>query len=63
MAGQKLDFEAKLNTDHMTFIRTIQEKYNIPSEAKVMRVVMDYLIQTPDVHDNVFGVTRCLRCE
>ena len=63
LAGEKENYDIRLNVDQMSFIRNVKDKYNIPDESKVMRVVMDYLITSPDVHDTVFSQSRCLRCE
>ena len=62
MAGQKEKIDIELNEDHITFIRTIKDQYNISTESKVVRIVMDYLQENNDVHDIVFGEVRCLRC-
>ena len=40
----------------------MKEDYNIPTESKVMRIIMDYLQENNDVHDAVFKQIRCLRC-
>ena len=63
MAGEKHSIEFNLNNDQITFIRLMKDDYNIPDESKVIRIVMDYLLSNKDVHDTVFGQTRCLRCE
>ena len=63
MAGEKETYQIQLNPDQMGFIRNALGKYNIPDESKVVRIVMDYLISSPGVHDTVFSETRCLRCE
>lgn len=63
MAGPKETYEISLQPDQMAFIRSTKDKYNITDENKAFRVVMDYLITNPDVHDEVFGQRRCLRCE
>ena len=63
MAGEKQSIEINLNNDQITFIRLMKDDYNIPDESKVMRIVLDYLQSNKDVHDTVFGQTRCLRCE
>ena len=55
--------EIELNNDHVTFMRALKDNYNIPTESKVMRIIMDYLQENKDVHDTVFKQTRCLRCE
>lgn len=63
MAGGKQTIEIELNDDQVTFMRLMKDDYKIPSESKVMRIIMDYLQSNRDVHDTVFGQTRCLRCE
>ena len=63
MAGPKQTFEVELTPDQMAFIRSMKEKYQIVDESKAIRVIMDYLMTTQNVHDTVFGQTRCLRCE
>ena len=63
MASTKQTFEVQLNTDQMAFIRSMKDKYEIADESKTFRVVIDYLITTHNVHDEVFGKSRCLRCD
>ena len=63
MGGQKTTFELDLNTDHLAFIRSAKEKYDLADESKAIRIVMDYLMTNPGIHDTVFGEIRCLRCE
>ena len=63
MAGEKEVYEIRLNADQMAFIRSAKEKYNIRDESKTFRVVVDYLITNPGLHDEVFSQSRCLRCE
>ena len=63
MAGEKEVYEIRLQPDQMAFMRSAKEKYNIRDESKVFRAVVDYLITNPEVHDEVFGQSRCLRCE
>ncbi len=63
MAGPKEAYTIELNPDQMAFIRQAKAKYNLSSEDKAMRVVLDYLITSPGVHDSVFSEPRCLRCE
>ena len=63
MAGPKQSYTIELNSDQMAFIRQAKEKYNIASEDKAMRVVLDFLITSPDIHATVFSEPRCLRCE
>ena len=63
MAGPKETYEVELNADHMAFIRSMKEKYEIADDNKTFRIVIDYLMVTQKIHDAVFGQTRCLRCE
>ena len=63
MAGPKQTFEVQLTTDQMAFMRSMKEKYEIVDESKTFRVVIDYLMVTRDVHDAVFGQSRCFRCD
>ena len=63
MAGPKETYEVQLNPDQMAFIRSMKEKYEIADNSKTLRVVIDYLMVTQDVHDAVFGQSRCLRCD
>ena len=63
MAGDKQTFEVELNPDQMAFMRSMKEQFKIADESKTFRVVIDYLMVTKNVHDDVFGQTRCLRCE
>ena len=63
MAGPKEAYTIELNPDQMAFIRQAKERYNLASEDKAMRVVLDSLITSPDIHVTVFSEPRCLRCE
>ena len=63
MAGPKETYEVELNADQMAFMRSMQEKFQIADESKTFRVVIDYLMTARDVHGDIFGQTRCLRCE
>ncbi len=51
-----------MNPDQLAFVQAAKEKYNLADEGKVLRIVMDYLISNPDVHETVFTQVRCLRC-
>ena len=63
MASPKQTFEIELGTDQMAFIRSMKDKYEIVDESKTLRAVIDYLIGTRSVHDDVFGKRRCYRCD
>jgi hypothetical protein len=63
MAGAKQAFEFELTNDQMAFIRSAKDRYNIPDESKVLRIVVDYLLSNPDSHVSVFTEPRCLRCD
>ena len=63
MAGPKETYELELNSDQMGFIRLAKDKYGIPDESKVVRILVDYLLTNPGIQESVFTQTRCLRCE
>ena len=63
MAGAKQTYNIGLDTDQIAFIKSVIEKYDIPDESKVVRIMADYLMTQRDVLDTVFGETRCLWCE
>ncbi|MCH7841370.1 MAG: hypothetical protein IH963_08500 [Chloroflexi bacterium] len=63
MASPKQTFELELGTDQIAFIRSMKDKYDIVDEGKTLRAVIDYLIVTKNVHDDVFGKRRCFRCD
>lgn len=63
MSGVKESYAIDLNIDHMEFIRSTQDKYRIADESKVVRIALDYLFLNANLHDTVFGETRCRRCE
>ena len=62
MAGDKKVYQFELNSDQMDFLSSAKEKYAIPDESKVVRIMVDYLLSTPDIHSTVFDETRCLGC-
>ena len=63
MAGDKETYQIDLNEDQMGFIRSAQEKFKIRNESKVVRIILDYLQTSPDIHETVFDQVRCLRCD
>ena len=63
MAGPKQTYELELNSDQMGFIRSAKDRYGIPDESKVVRILVDYLLTNPGIHETVFTQTRCLRCD
>ena len=63
MAGPKETYTLQLNPDQMAYLRQAKEKYNLPTDDKALRVVLDYLITTPNIQDTIFTKPRCLRCE
>ena len=63
MASPKQTYEIELTTDQMAFIRSMKDRFDIADESKTFRVVIDYLMVTRNVHDDVFGKSRCFRCD
>ena len=63
MAGAKETYQFELTNDQIGFVRSAKEQYDIPDEGKVMRIIVDYLLSSPDIRNTVFNETRCLRCD
>ena len=63
MSKNKETYQVTLETDQMDFIHEAQERYDIPDEDKVLRIIMDYVLTSPDLHETIFTQTRCLRCD
>ncbi len=62
MAGAKDAYQIDLSAEQIAFFRSTQEKYDIPDESKVVRIMVDYLLSNPDIQATVFDETRCLWC-
>ena len=54
--------EVQLTPDQVMFIESLQEKYNIKSSDKVVRILLDYALTKPSEQDEIFTERRCLRC-
>lgn len=63
MGGTKQTYQIDLNPDHLAFLRSTKDKFDIADEGKVVRIMVDYLLTNPAIHNTVFGETRCLRCD
>lgn len=63
MMKNKESYQIILETDQMAFIREAKERYNIIDVDKVMRIIMDYVITSPELHTTIFTQQRCLRCD
>ena len=63
MAGTKTALTVDINAEHLGLINVSKDKYDIADEGKVVRIIMDYMITNPGIHDSVFKDVRCLRCE
>ena len=63
MSKNKETYQITLETEHMAFIQEVKERYDIADEDKVMRIVMDYVMTSPDLHATIFTQIRCLRCD
>lgn len=59
----KETYQITLETDQMAFIRGVKEQYKITDTDKAVRIIMDYVITSPELHETIFGQTRCLRCD
>ena len=54
--------EVQLNPDQVMFIESLQEKYNVKTSDKVVRILLDYALTKPSEQDEIFTERRCLRC-
>ncbi|MSQ06780.1 MAG: hypothetical protein EXR54_01080 [Dehalococcoidia bacterium] len=63
MAGEKETYRVTLNTDHMAFIQSSQVQYDIADDDKTLRIILDYVLSNPGLHQDIFTEVRCLRCE
>lgn len=62
MAGPKETYQIELNPDQMAYVQRLKGQFDIASDSKVVRIMIDYLIQNRDVHETIFTESRCLRC-
>ena len=62
MAGVKESRQIDLAAEQIAFLDSTREKYDIPDESKVVRIMVDYLLANPHVQDTVFNETRCIWC-
>ena len=62
MAEGKEAYQLELYSEQMDFLRSAKEKYDIRDESKVVRIMVNYLLSTPDIQSAVFEQTRCLQC-
>ncbi len=63
MPKRKETYEITLEADQISFIRRAKEKYDIPDESKVMRIIMDYVMINHSLHPTIFTEIRCRRCD
>ena len=63
MAGEKETYQIALNPDQMEFIQSARVQYDIAEDDKVLRIILDYVLSNPGLHQDIFTEVRCLRCE
>jgi hypothetical protein len=63
MAGEKETYQIALNPEQMEFIRSAREQYDIADDDKALRIILDYVLSNPGLHQDIFTEIRCLRCE
>jgi hypothetical protein len=63
MAGEKETYEVALNPEQMEFIRSARAQYDIADDDKALRIILDYVLSNPGLHQDIFTEVRCLRCE
>jgi hypothetical protein len=63
VSKNKQTYQITLEADQMVFLRETKKQYEMPDEDKVMRIIMDYVMTSPELHATIFTRTRCLRCD
>ena len=63
MISPRQTYEFILDTEQHKLLSSAVEKYKIRDEGKALRIVLDYLVSTPEIHEEVFTRIRCLHCE
>ncbi len=52
-----------LNEDQVAFLRDATQTYAIADQDKALRIILDYVLSNPGLHQDIFTEVRCLRCE
>ncbi len=63
MAGTKETCQVDLNEDQVAFLRDATQTYAIADQDKALRIILDYVLSNPGLHQDIFTEVRCLRCE
>ena len=61
MGGIKIDHTFEVNDDHLDWLQQMASKYDLPDEAKALRVLISYAIVDGDL-DSIFSEIRCQQC-
>lgn len=62
MGGTKVRQELELNSDHLTWLGEMTEKYGLFDIHKALRVVVDHAIDS-DLEEKIFTEVRCNHCQ
>ncbi|MBM3943676.1 MAG: hypothetical protein FJ316_12340 [SAR202 cluster bacterium] len=55
--------EVEVDQCHSAFIQAARAQYGIADEGKVVRIILDFVLSSPQLHEAIFTEVRCLRCE
>jgi hypothetical protein len=61
MGGTKIDHSFEVNEDHVDWLTQMASKYDLPDEAKALRVLISYAMVDGDL-DSIFSEIRCQQC-
>lgn len=61
MGGKKTQHPVELNKDHLEWLQNMQQTYGLFDTGKVLRVVLDYVMEEADPAV-VFEEVRCNHC-
>ena len=63
MTSPRHTYEFQLESEHYELLGSAVDKYKIHDAGKALRIVLDYMVSNPEIHEEVFTKIRCLHCE
>ena len=63
MSGEKKEMTIEIYPDMDKLLEKIVDDYNLPDKSKAIRILLDYVDEKDSDWDDIFGTTRCNRCQ
>lgn len=57
------EYQVELKDFQKDYLNEIAQKYDIPDMGKVIRCLVDYAIDSPDLEEEIFSLERCHSCD